>query len=139
MRCVNRKYQVGDTNLIPKNGKSSKRSPRSYVVAVVILNCCESNWILIWRFACDKFRKVCWTIAPAGFGQAGGETERAPRLIIFRGFKNAGAPRVLCKISGSMVSHCLPQAYAKRGARPNEPPALEFFGGLKNTDAPRVL
>ena len=56
-----------------------------------------------------------------------------------QGFKNADAPRVLCKISGSMVRHCLPQAYAKRGARPNELPALELLAGLKNTGAPRAL
>ena len=78
--------------------------------------------------------------SPAGLGQAGGETERAPRLGFFlEASKILTLPRVLCKISGSMVSHCLPQAYAKRGARPNESPALDFFGGLKNTDAPRLL
>ena len=77
--------------------------------------------------------------SPQAFVKLVARPNEPPAWEFFGGFKNAGAPRVLCKISGSMVSHCPPQAYAKRGARPNEPPALEFFGGLKNTDAPRVL
>ena len=96
---------------------------------------CETHAQRFQRF---RFRHHSQTFQPL-IGQAAAETERAPCLDFLGDLKNADAPRVLCKISGSMVSHCLPQAYAKRGARPNKPPTLDFFGSLKNTYAPRVL
>ena len=104
-------------------------------------------------------QKCLWSIAinseqhggplpPAGLGQAGGETERAPRLglCLKGGWKNVfresktrfdclGILRnVYCQlpqIPKSMADHFPPQAFVKRGARPNKPSAWDCVGGLR--------
>ena len=82
-------------------------------------------------------------LPPAGLGQAGGETERAPRLGLclkailkhmFRESKSffnkpENLGNVCCQlrqIPRSTVNHCPPRNYAKRGARPNELLAWDF-------------
>ena len=88
----------------------------------------EASKMLTPRACFGKFREAWWTIAPRGPMQSGGRDRTSPPLWNFFGTrKNADAPHVLWKMSGSMVNHCPPRAYAKRGARLNETRALEFF------------